>query len=167
MILFTDLVINSIIDNGRVGNFMKVIFIKDLKKHGKVNEIKEVSDGYAINYLIKNGYAVKYTKTSSDRLDKDLENIKIKEENDINNATIIKNKLEREVLKFYVKCNNGKVFGSISSKQIADELNNKGYKIDKKKININSPISSLGHHLVKIELHKKVIGELNVELVEK
>ena len=44
---------------------MKVIFIKDLKKQGKINEIKEVSDGYATNYLIKNGYAVKYTKTSS------------------------------------------------------------------------------------------------------
>ena len=146
---------------------MKVIFIKDLKKQGKVNDIKEVSDGYAINFLIKNGYAVKYTKTSSDRLDKDLENIKIKEENDIKNATVIKNKLEKEILKFSVKCNNGKVFGSVSSKQIADELNNRGYKIDKKKIKIDSSISSLGHHLVKIELHKKVIGELNIELIEK
>ena len=51
---------------------MKVIFIKDLKKQGKVNEIKEVSDGYATNFLIKNGYAVKYTKTSSDFLNKDI-----------------------------------------------------------------------------------------------
>ena len=52
---------------------MKVIFIKDLKKQGKVNDVKEVSDGYAINYLIKNGYAVKYTKTSSDILNKDID----------------------------------------------------------------------------------------------
>ena len=51
---------------------MKVIFIKDLKKQGKVNEIKEVSDGYATNFLIKNGYAVKYTKTSSEILSKDI-----------------------------------------------------------------------------------------------
>ena len=58
---------------------MKVIFIKDLKKQGKVNEIKEVSDGYAINYLIKNGYAVKYTKGSASILDKEL---KIKKEQD-------------------------------------------------------------------------------------
>ena len=56
---------------------MKVIFIKDLKKQGKVNEIKEVSDGYATNFLIKNGYAVKYTKTSSSILDKDIENKRI------------------------------------------------------------------------------------------
>lgn len=146
---------------------MKVIFIKDLKKQGKINDIKEVSDGYATNFLIKNGYAVRYTKTSSDRLDKDLKNIKLKEESDIKEATTMKDKIEKEMLKFPVKCNNGKVFGSISSKQIAEELNNKGYKIDKKKIKIDSPISSLGHHFIKVELHKKVIGELNVELIEK
>ena len=52
---------------------MKVIFIKDLKKQGKVDEIKEVSDGYATNYLIKNGYAVKYTKGSQERLNDDLD----------------------------------------------------------------------------------------------
>lgn len=146
---------------------MKVIFIKDLKKQGRVNEIKEVSDGYAINYLIKNGYAVKYTKTSSDRLDRDLENIKEKEASDIKEANKIKSKLDKEKLKFIVKCNNGKVFGSISSKQIAEELNNKGYNIDKKKIKIDGSISSLGYHLVKVELHKKVIGELDIELIEK
>lgn len=146
---------------------MKVIFIKDLKKQGRVNEIKEVSDGYAINYLIKNGYAVKYTKTSSDRLDRDLENIKEKEASDIKEANKIKSKLDKEKLKFTVKCNNGKVFGSISSKQIAEELNNRGYNIDKKKIKIDGSISSLGHHLVKVELHKKVIGELDIELIEK
>ena len=54
----------------KVGCFVKVIFLKDVKGQGKKNEVKEVSDGYATNYLIKNGYAVKYTKSSSDRLDK-------------------------------------------------------------------------------------------------
>ena len=60
---------------------MKVIFLKDLKKQGKKNEIKDVSDGYATNYLIKNGYAVKYTKSSSDRLDAEITQNKINEEN--------------------------------------------------------------------------------------
>ena len=75
---------------------MKVIFIKDLKKQGKVNEIKEVSDGYALNFLIKNGYAVKYTKTSSDRLNKDLEDIQIKEEKEIEIAKELKEKIAKE-----------------------------------------------------------------------
>ena len=146
---------------------MKVIFIKDLKKQGKVNDIKEVSDGYAVNYLIKNGYAVKYTKTSSDILNKDIENKKIKEQEDINKANEIKNKLKNVTLEFKVKCNNGKVFGSISSKQIHEELAKLGFNVDKKCIKINGSISSLGMHIVTLNLHKKVVGELKVHLIEK
>lgn len=146
---------------------MKVIFIKDLKKQGKLNEIKEVSDGYATNFLIKNRYAVKYTKTSSEILNTEIKNAKIKEEKLINNATQIKEKLADIIIKFPVKSNNGKVFGSISSKQIEEELKHLGYNIDKKKIKIDTPLSSLGVHIVKIELHKKVEAELKVQLIEK
>ena len=146
---------------------MKVIFIKDLKKQGKINEIKEVSDGYAVNYLIKNGYAVKYTKTSSEILDTDLKNIELKEQEDIKGANELKKKIESITLEFKVKCNNGKVFGSISSKQICEELNKKGIKIDKKNIKIDNAISSLGIHNVCIYLHKKVSAILRVMLVEK
>ena len=100
---------------------MKVIFIKDLKKQGKVNEIKEVSDGYATNFLIKNGYAVKYTKTSLDRLNNDLENEKILDEKNKNNANELKLKLENEKIVFNVKTGkDGKVFGNISTKQISE-----------------------------------------------
>ena len=110
---------------------MKVIFIKDLKKQGRINEIKEVSDGYAINFLIKNGYAVKYTKTSGDILKKDLENKKIQDDNDKNNAINLKKKLEKIILTFKVKANDGKVFGSVSSKQIIDELAKKDIRLIK------------------------------------
>lgn len=145
---------------------MKVIFIKDLKKQGKVNDVKEVSDGYAINYLIKNGYAVKYTKTSSDILNRDIENKRIKEQEDIKKAIELRDKLNKVTLKFSVKCNNGKVFGSISSKQIHDELSKLGFNVDKRCIKINGSISSIGVHIVNLNLHKKVVGELRVQLVE-
>lgn len=146
---------------------MKVIFIKDLKKQGHVNDVKEVSDGYAVNYLIKNGYAVKYTKTSSSILDKDIENKKIQEQKDIKKANDLKEKIENIILKFGVKCNNGKVFGSVSNKQIFEELKKQGIDLDKRNIKIDAPISSLGIHIVKINLHKKVSADLKIQLVEK
>ena len=146
---------------------MKVIFIKDLKKQGRVNEIKEVSDGYATNFLIKNGYAVKYTKTSSAILDKDIEDKRKKEDLEIKKANDLKKRLSNVVLKFDVKCNNGKVFGSVSSKQIHDELKKIGFDVDKKSIKIDGSISSLGIHKVMLNLHKKVCCELEVQLVEK
>ena len=67
-------------NQGKGSDIMKVIFIKDLKKQGKVDEIKEVSDGYATNFLIKNGYAVKYTKASNERLNNDIKSREIKEQ---------------------------------------------------------------------------------------
>lgn len=145
---------------------MKVIFIKDLKKQGKVNEIKEVSDGYATNYLIKNGYAVKYTKGSLDRLNNDLETSRIEEEKAISIAEKDKKELEKLKIQFKVKTGaNGKVFGNISTKQIADELAKKSYNIDKKKILIDVPLNVLGNHFVEVELHKKVKAKLNIELI--
>lgn len=144
---------------------MKVIFIKDLKKQGKVDEIKEVSDGYATNFLIKNGYAVKYTKASNERLNDDIKNRQAKEAEDIKEATKIKNKLEKENIIFDVKTgNNGKVFGNISTKQISEKLTELGYNIDKKKIILDNPLNILGVHNVKIILHKNVEAILKVTL---
>lgn len=144
---------------------MRVIFIKDVKGQGKKDEIKEVKDGYAMNYLIKNKYAVPYTETSNKRLNDEIKERKIQEEKDIEEANKINEKLKKEKISFKVKTGKeDRVFGSISSKQIKDELDKLGYKIDKKKIILDTPISSLGHHFVKIELHKKVIAELEIVL---
>ena len=144
---------------------MKVIFIKDLKKQGKVNEIKEVSDGYATNFLIKNGYAVKYTKTSNEILNTSIKNQQLEEEKNIKEATRIKNELEKIAIVFNVKSGaNGKTFGTVSTKQIAEKLNELNYKIDKKQILIDAPLNLLGTHLVNINLHKKVNCQLKVVL---
>lgn len=147
---------------------MKVIFLKDLKKQGKKNEIKEVSDGYATNYLIKNGYAVKYTKSSSDRLDAEITQNKIDEENNIKEANKLKDKLEKESISFIVSTGkDGKAFGSVPSKQIHEKLINLGYNIDKKKIIIDIPISSVGIFYVDVVLYKKIVAKLKVELKSK
>lgn len=146
---------------------MKVIFIKDLKKQGKVNEIKEVSDGYATNFLIKNGYAVKYTKTSSNILDQDMKRKAMEEDKRKEEAEVLKKKLEGLTLTFQVSSNQGKVFGSISSKQICEELLKKNIVIDKKMIVIDNPLNVLGIHEVGVDLHKKVRACLKVHLIEK
>ena len=144
---------------------MKVIFIKDLKKQGRVNDIKEVSDGYATNYLIKNGYAVKYTKGSNERLQNELDIKAREEEKEIDNANKIKEKLNDVCLTFKVKCSNdGKVFGSISSKQISDKLNELGYSIDKRDIKLNETLNTLGIYNVEVVIYKKVKGNIKVEL---
>ncbi len=144
---------------------MKVIFIKDVKGQGKKDEIKEVKDGYAMNYLIKNKYAVRYSEVSNKILLNEQEDRKLKEEQRIKEAKDLKKELSNIKINFKVKTGaQDKVFGSISSKQIKEELDKLGYNIDKKKIIMNSPICSLGHHFIKIELHKEVIAELEVIL---
>lgn len=142
---------------------MKVIFLKDVKGQGKKDDIKEVKDGYAENFLIKNGYAIKYSNRSKEILDNQIEDRNEKEKELIKECEEIKKKLESKIYTFKVKSGKeGKVFGSVSSKQISDELNKQGFKIDKKKILIDDALTTLGHHNVKIELHKKVIAEIKI-----
>ena len=146
---------------------MKVIFTKDVKGQGKTGEIKEVKDGYAQNFLIKNGYAVSYTKRSKEILDISNKNKEEREKEEIKRCNDLKEKLKSVNLKFKVKTGkNDQVFGSISTKQIASELDKLGYKIDKKKIVLSSPISSLGFHEINIMLHKNVTATIRVELTK-
>ena len=146
---------------------MKVIFIKDLKKQGKKDDIKEVKDGYAMNYLIKNGYAEKVTDVSINNYEKER-----KKEQDIiaekrKEALELKEKLEKTSLLFKVKTGQqDKVFGSVSAKQIKDELREKGYKIEKRQIELLTGLSTLGYHNVKINLFKEINAVIRVQLVK-
>ena len=147
---------------------MKVIFVKDLKGQGKKGEVKEVKDGYGMNFLIKNGYAIKATDGSLTRLKKE------NEENALEENLLIKEKetesknLAKEKIVFTAKTGkDGRMFGTITSKQIKEKLDELGYKIDKKAIHLDHTIDSLGVHIVEIEIHKKVIAKENVQVINK
>ena len=146
---------------------MEVIFIKDLKNQGKKGQIKTVKDGYAENYLIKNGYAVKKTKENLSKLNHEI--AKKEEQDEINkkNALALKDKLAKVTLEFKVKTGEGdKVFGSISVKQIKDELKKQGYDIEKSQIELVNTIQSLGFHNVKINLYPGVEAEVKVHVIK-
>ena len=144
---------------------MKVILLQDVKKQGKKDDIIEVSDGYAKNFLIKQNLAVPVTKTSTNILNKELDERKLEEEEKIRKAKDIEQKLLKEKIVFKVKTGKmDKVFGNVSSKQIADLLNKRGYDLEKKQIHIDFPLDTLGTHKIEVELHKKVKVVLNVTL---
>ena len=146
---------------------MKVILLKDVKKQGKKDDIIEVSDGYGMNYLIKNGLAVAATKTSTKILSNELDKRKQEEEELVKKMQEMRDKIIRENITFKVKTGAmDKVFGNISSKQIAEYLNKMGYKVDKKQIQIDAPLDTLGVHNVTVELHKKVRFNIRVNLVK-
>ena len=146
---------------------MKVILLKDVKKQGKKDDIIEVSDGYGKNYLIKNGLAVAATKTSTKILSNELDKRKQEEEELVKKMQEMRDKIIRENITFKVKTGAmDKVFGNVSSKQIAEYLNKMGYKVDKKQIQIDAPLDTLGVHNVTVELHKKVRFNIRVNLVK-
>lgn len=146
---------------------MEVIFIKDLRGQGKKGEIKNVKDGYAQNFLVKNGYAVIKTKENLQKLEH--EKTKKAAEDAVNkkNAEELKEKLAKEVLEFKVKTGEGdKVFGSISLKQIKDGITKLGYKIDKSQIEMPNQIASLGFHNVTLNLYPGVVGTIKVHVIK-
>lgn len=144
---------------------MKVIFLCDVKKQAKKDEIKEVKDGYA-KFLISSGFAVPYSEKSAEVLNTQIKKRQDDEDELVKGYNEIKNKLVNKVLTFKVKTGeNDRVFGSISSKQISEELDKLGFKIDKKKIETGE-LNTLGTHNVKITLHKKVNFEMSVVLTK-
>jgi large subunit ribosomal protein L9 len=144
---------------------MKVIFIKDLKGQGKKGDIKEVKDGYGNNFLIKNGYAILANDGNLKQFNTQKEKEKLTETLKIKDCETLKEELEKLTIKIKVKTGAyDKVFGSVSTKQINEELKKLNYNIDKNKIKINEPLTTLGTHIVDIELHKQVIAKVKISL---
>ena len=145
---------------------MKIILLEDVKNVGKKGEILEVADGYARNFLIRNRLAVEATAQSKLILEQQKQQKIDQEKEDIKNAEALKLKLSELTLVFPVKTGeNGKVFGSVSSKQIAEELLKKHkITIDKRKILDEGPFNTVGFYNVQIELYKQVIATIKIQL---
>ena len=146
---------------------MKVILLQDVKKVGKKGQTVEVSDGYAANFLFPRKLAVKETKKSVEILEQQNEDARIAKENAKAEAIRIKEQLEKVVLEMKLKANGGKVFGSISFKQVEEALKSQfNIVIDKRKIITKDPINQLGYSRLEIELFKGVIGIITVHVTE-
>ena len=148
---------------------MKVILLSDVKNLGKKGDIVKVADGYGRNFLIRQHLAVEATKKSMEILDEQKLQESLEEKQLEANAEAIKQRLAKLTLEFKVKTGkDGRVFGSVWTKQIAEQLMQKyEIKIDKRKVLDNTAIASLGYTDVKIDLYKnKVIGVIRVHLSE-
>ena len=146
---------------------MEVIFIKDLKNQGKKGQIKNVKDGYGQNFLIKNGYAVLKTKENLMKLEHEQAKRTAADLENKAAALELKEKLAKVVLDFKVKSGEGdKVFGSVSVKQVRDELTKLGYKIEKNQIELLTSAASLGFHDVKTALYPGIDAIIKIHLIK-
>ena len=147
---------------------MKVIFLKDVKGKGKKGEVKNVADGYAHNFLLKQGLAVEANASAVSTLNAQKKKEEKQAIEELNQAKELKEKLEKVTVELHAKSGEGgRLFGSITSKQIADELNKKHQiKIDKRKIELNDAIRSLGVTKDPVKLHHEVSATLNVHVKE-
>lgn len=146
---------------------MKVVLMKDVKGTGKKNDVVQVSDGYARNYLIPNKIA-KIADAVNLNENASLKNAQAYHKQvELDNAKAKAKELEKVKLNLKLKFGeNGKAFGSISSKEIGDELEKLGFEVDRKKIVLNDAIKSVGTFKIKVKLHPEVTVQIEV-VVEK
>lgn len=144
---------------------MKVILTQDVKSLGKKNQLVDVSDGYAKNFLFKKNLAIEADAKNLNIMKDRMQSDNSKKDRELIEANILKSKLEGKQVKMEVRAGeNGKLFGSITTKDIADAIANQ-YKanIDKRKIQLDEPVKSTGKSAVVIKIHADV--SINIELL--
>lgn len=148
---------------------MKVILLEDVKNVGKKGALINAKDGYANNFLFPKKLAIEATPSNL----KNLENAKKQQEDKEREIFEEAKKLEEELMKITIVIKtktgeNGKLFGSITTKEIAEHLEEKnGMNIDKRKFELDETIKSVGEYSVKVKLHPKVVAKIKVIVTEK
>lgn len=146
---------------------MKVILKADIKGVGKKDEVINASDGYARNFLFPKNLAVEANNENMSKLKAKQNSAKFQKEQEKEEAIKIAEKLSKILVKIKVRAGeNGKIFGGVSAKEIAQELE-KGYqiKVDKKKIDLKEAIKTLGMQTVEIKLFEGVIGKVKIDII--
>lgn len=144
---------------------MKVVLLKDLKGKGKKGDIINASDGYALNYLIPQGIAKAGTSSNLNEANQAKEAKVYHDEQNRLKALELKETIENTNLSIQVKCGaNGKIFGSVTNKEISEELEKINISVDKKKIE-TEPIKNTGNFEIKVRLHPTVVAKLKVTIV--
>ena len=145
---------------------MKVVLLADVKGTGKKGEIKEVADGYAKNFLIKTGKARVADKGAISENEMRKASNDYHKEMEKQSAQELGKKMNNIKLVVGIKCGeNGKTFGSITSKEISEGLAKLGYEFDKRKIELKEPLKTIGNYQISIKLHPEVTAKINLEIV--
>ncbi|ASR49769.1 50S ribosomal protein L9 [Paenibacillus kribbensis] len=146
---------------------MKVIFIKDMKGQGKKGQVKEVSDGYAANFLLPRGIARPATEGNMKTLENQNAAEEKRKQEEKEEAQVLGKKLEETTIQLKAKAGDGgRLFGAITSKQIAEAVAKTGIKLDKRKIELEEPIRTLGVTQMTVKLHPEVKATLKVQVTE-
>lgn len=147
---------------------MQVILMEDVKSLGKKGQLVEVSDGYGTNFLLPKKKAILATKSNLNEFKQKEKAEEHRKELEYQAAQELAEKLKQIELKIPAKMgDNGKLFGSVTNKEIASEIEKQhGIKIDKKKIVLEDTIKNIGAHKITVKLHSKVAAKLNVQIVE-
>ncbi len=146
---------------------MKVILKADIKGVGKKDQVINASDGYARNYLFPKNLAVEANGENMSKLKAKQDSNAFKKSQEKEEAQKVSEKLSKILLKIKVKAGeNGKIFGGVSSKEIAENLE-KQYKIkvDKKKIDLKETIKTLGEFTIEIRLYEGVLGKVRIDVI--
>lgn len=145
---------------------MKVVLLKDVKGTGKKGEIKEVADGYASNFLFKNGLTKRADNSALSENAIQKSAMAFHKQEEIKAAKELAKTLQGKTVTLKIKCGeNGKMFGSVTSKEIAEELEKINIKLDKKKIDLKEPIKLIGIYKVTAKVYPEISATFNVEVL--
>lgn len=146
---------------------MKVILKEDVKNIGNMGQIVDITDGFARNYLIPRGLAVEANVKNIKSLEHEKKVIQEKVKKIKISSQTLSDKLANMTLVIKAKAGEeGKLFGSVTTMDIAGQLKNEGFEIDKKKISLEEPIKRLGSYSVNIKLHADISTQINIQVIE-